>query len=72
MNTRITIDLQNPQLMTMLKLQVAQEGKALREVVVEALEHYLSHKRENQALLKLAESSFAEWDNPKDSEYDHL
>ena len=72
MNTRLTIDLQNPQLLTMLKLQVAQENRTIREVIVEALENYLSHKRENQALLHLAESSFAEWDNPKDSDYDHL
>ncbi len=72
MNTRLTIDLQNPQLLMMLKLQGAQENKALREVVVEALEHYFSYKRENQAMLKLAEPTFEEWDNPKDSEYDRL
>lgn len=72
MNTRLTIDLQNTQLLTMLKLYSAQEHLTLRQVVVEALEQYLSHKRENQVLLKLAENSFAEWDNPKDSEYDKL
>lgn len=72
MNTRITLDLQNPKLLTMLRFQVAQEGKTLREVVVEALESYLSHKRENQALLQLANNTFKEWDNPKDSDYDSL
>lgn len=72
MNTRITVDLQNAQLLTLLKLYSAQEHLTLQKVIVEALEQYLSHKRENQALLKLAEPAFQEWDNPKDSEYDKL
>ena len=72
MNTRITIDLQEPALLMGLKLQAVQERKALREVVVEALQNYLSHKKENQNLMKLAEASFQEWDNPKDAEYDRL
>ena len=72
MNTRLTIDLQNPKLLTLLKFEAAREGKLLREVVVEAIECHLSHRRENQALLKLAEPAFEEWDNPKDSDYDRL
>ncbi|MBI4412088.1 MAG: hypothetical protein HY541_06365 [Deltaproteobacteria bacterium] len=72
MNTRITIDLGQPRLLTLLKLTAAQTGKSIREVVVEALEGYFSHRRENQAILKMAEKTFAEWDNPKDSEYDKL
>jgi hypothetical protein len=72
MNTRLTVDLQDPSLMTHLRVEAAREGKALRDIVVEALQDYLSHKRENQAVMKLAEGSFSEWDNPKDSEYDRL
>lgn len=72
MNTRITIDLHDPQLLKLLRLEAAQEGKALREVIVKALESYFSSKRENRAVMKLAEKVFSEWDNPKDSEYDRL
>jgi hypothetical protein len=72
MNTRLTLDLQNPKLMTLLRFEAVREGKALREIVVEALECHLSHRRENQALLKLAEPVFGEWDNPKDSDYDRI
>ena len=72
MSTRITIDLQNPSLLTLLKLEAAHTHKLIREIIVEALEGYFSSKKENQAILKLAEKTFAEWDNPKDSEYDSL
>jgi len=72
MSTRLTIDLQNPNLLTLLKLEAAHTHKLIREIIVEALEGYFSSKRENQAILKLAEKAFAEWDNPKDSEYDSL
>lgn len=72
MNTRITIDLGEPRLMTMLKMVAAQSGKTLKEVMVEALESYFSHSRENQALLAMADKTFAEWNNLQDSEYDKL
>ena len=70
--TRITVDLRDPQLVKLLRLEAAQEGKTLREVIVAALESYFSAKRENQAVMKLAERVFSEWDNPKDSEYDRV
>ena len=69
-STRLTIDLQDLPLLQLLRLQAAQEQKAIREVVVEALQLYFSSRRENQAIMKLAERAFAEWDNPKDTEYD--
>lgn len=72
MDTRLTIDLKNPQIFKLLRLESAEEGKAIREIVVQALEYYLSHRRENRAILALAEKSFAEWDNPQDSVYDNL
>ncbi len=72
MDTRLTIDLKNPQLFKLLRLESAQEGRTVREIVVQALEHYLTHRRENQAALALAEKAFAEWDNPRDSVYDNL
>lgn len=72
MNTRLTIDLKNPKLMKMLHWEAMEKEKKIREVVVEALESYFSVKEENILLTKLAEKSFAEWNNPKDAEYDRL
>lgn len=72
MNTRLTIDLGDPRLLTLLRLESAHAGKALREIVIEALKNYFSNKNENRILLKMAEKTFAEWDNPQDSEYDKL
>lgn len=72
MNTRLTIDLQDEGLTQLLRLEAAQKGLAIREVVVAALESYFSARRENGAVARLAERAFAEWDNPKDAEYDTL
>lgn len=72
MNTRLTIDLKNEHILRLLRHEAADRGRSLRDIIVEALTSYFSHKRENKALLKLAEKSFTEWDNPKDSDYDHL
>lgn len=72
MNTRLTLDLGDSRLMALLKMTAAQTNRTLREIVVEALTSYLSGRRENRAVLKLAEKTFAEWDNPKDSDYDKL
>lgn len=72
MDTRITVDLQDPQLFKMLKLEAAVERKPIREIIVQALRGFFSNKKENQAMLKLAEKTFEEWDNPKDADYDKL
>lgn len=72
MDTRITVDLRDPQLLKLLRLEAAQEGKTIREIITIALEAYFSSRRENQAILKLAEQAFAEWDNPRDSDYDRV
>lgn len=71
-DTRITVDLGDPQLVKLLRMEAASEGKTLREVITSALEGYFSAKRENQAVMKLAEEVFSEWDNSKDSDYDRL
>ena len=72
MNTRITIDLHDLNLLRLLRLEAAQEGTEIREVVVRALEGYFSSRKENRSIMKLAEKVFSEWDNPKDSDYDRL
>ncbi len=68
--TRLTLDLQDVQLTTLLRLEAARQNKGLRDIVVEALRSYLSDRRENQAVLKLSEKAFEEWDNPLDAAYD--
>ncbi len=72
MNTRLTIDLKDPQITRLLRMEASERGDSIRDIIVEALTSYFSHKRENKALLKLSEKAFAEWDNPKDSDYDKL
>lgn len=72
MNTRITIDLKDPQLVKALHIEAIHKNKALREIMVEALHSYFSNKLENRGIAILAEKSFAEWENPKDAEYDQL
>jgi hypothetical protein len=72
MDTRITVDLRDPRLVKLLRLEAAHEGKTIREVITNALEAYFSARREDQALMKLAERVFSEWDNPKDSAWNEL
>lgn len=72
MNTRLTIDFKDPVYLTRLKFLAAQEHLSLREIIVKAVDACFSDYLENRALAKLAEQTFAEWDNPQDSEYDKL
>ena len=72
MSTRLTVDLGDPQLVRLVRMEAARESTSIRDVVVRALEAYLSGRRENQALTKLAAAAFEEWDNPEDSAYDGL
>ena len=72
MSSRITIDLGTPQLATLLKLEAAHSKRAIKDIVVDALESYFSYRKETQTVLKLAEKTFAEWDNPLDADYDKL
>ena len=72
MSTRLTVDLGDPKLVRLVRMEAARESTSIREVVVRALEAYLSGRRENQALAKLASATFEEWDNPEDAAYDRL
>lgn len=53
-----------------------QKGKKVSEFVKEILDDYLRRNRvENEeidAMMKLSESSFDEWDNEEDAVYDRL
>lgn len=70
--SRITADLGDPRLMKLLKAEAQSEDKTLKEVLVTALEVYFAEKLENKALQKISESTFEEWNNSLDAEYDSL
>jgi hypothetical protein len=72
MTTRLTVDLENPKLLKLLNLEAQAKGVPKKKIVISALETYFSEKSENLALLKLAEKSFSEWNNPRDDAYDKL
>ena len=48
------------------------DGSLGADVVVQALKHYFHDQAEDKAVLQAANLSFAEWDNPKDADYDKL
>lgn len=72
MNTRLTIDFKDPNYIKKLKYMSADQHKPIREIIVDAVDAYFSGYLENQAVLKLAEKSFKEWDNSLDADYDLL
>lgn len=61
-----------PKLVELLRIYAAQTGRSQKDVVAEALEAYFAHHSESAFIAKLAESSFAEWDNPDDEIYNSL
>jgi hypothetical protein len=72
MQTRISTDLGDPRLMRLLKAEAAERGTTIKDVLTRALEAYFAERLETQALARLAESSFSEWNDPRDAEYDRL
>lgn len=72
MKTRISTDLGDPRLIKLLKMQAQESSISIKEVLVQALESYFSHRLETKALVKASESIFEEWDNPLDADYDKL
>ena len=72
MSTRISTDLGDPRLMRLLKAEAAERETSVKEVLTRALEAYFAERLETRALARLAESSFSEWNDPRDAEYDRL
>jgi hypothetical protein len=72
MNTRISTDLADPRLVKLLKAEAIERDTTIKEVLTRALEAYFADRLESKALTKLAESSFTEWDDPRDADYDKL
>ena len=70
--TRITADLGNPKWLKLLKLEASQRGVKMRDVLISALETYFADAVETRSLLKAAETTFEEWDNPQDRAYDDV
>jgi len=72
MGTRISTDLGDPRLLKLLKNEATERDTTVKDVLVRALEAYFAERLETKALAKLAESSFTEWDDPRDADYDRL
>ncbi len=72
MSSRLSTDLGDPRLIKLLKAEALERETSIKEVLTRALEGYFADRLETKALAKLAESSFVEWDDPRDSEYDRL
>ncbi|MBI5503208.1 MAG: hypothetical protein HY899_00290 [Deltaproteobacteria bacterium] len=58
--------------MKLLKLEAHESDTTIKEILTRALEAWFADRLENKALAKLAESSFSEWDDPRDADYDRL
>ena len=70
--TRISTDLADPRLVKLLRAEANERGTTVKEVLTRALEAYFAERLETKALARLAESSFTEWDDPRDADYDEL
>jgi hypothetical protein len=69
---RISTELADPRLLRLLKAEANERDTTIKEVLTAALEAYFADRLETKALAKLAESSFREWDDPRDRDYDRL
>ncbi len=66
----------------LLKVIASAEGRSMTSLVCQLLDEYVEHKKatlgdysksqEMQALMKVSEAAFAEWDNEEDRVYDSL
>ena len=69
---RISTDLENPALIRLLKLEAQETRSTIKAVLSAALEAYFAHRLETQALARLSQTVFEEWNDPRDAEYDRL
>ena len=66
------MDLGNPSLVRLLKVEANATDSSMKDVVVHALEAYFAHRLETRALMTAAEGIFEEWNDPRDADYDRL
>ena len=72
MGSRISTDLGDPRLVKLLKAEANERETTVKDVLARALDAYFAERLETKALAKLAESSFSEWDDVRDADYDRL
>ncbi len=72
MGTRLSATLDDPRLLKLLKAEANECDTTVKDVLTRALEAWFADRLETKALARLAESSFREWDDPRDAEYDRL
>lgn len=72
MGTRLSTDLGNPRLVKLLEREAHETDTTIKDVLTRALEAWFADRLEKKDLAKLAESSFREWDDPRDADYDRL
>lgn len=68
---RITIDLDDERLYKLLKIDAVRKG-SMKNIIHEALRLYFEDRIETLNISKVAEKTFAEWNNSLDSDYDKL
>ena len=59
MQTRLTIDLKDTQLLSLIKVEAARQHLAIRDVIVNALNAYFADREETTSLTKLAEGALS-------------
>ncbi len=70
---KLSFDLSDhAELVELLKLHSTQTKNTQKEILVRALESYFADKIDTKLLLRAAETSFAEWNNPEDEIYNDL
>jgi hypothetical protein len=63
MKTKLSIDLDDPKLISLLNLEAKMTNQTTNEILIHALESYFHHRLETKSLMKLADSAFEDWEN---------
>jgi hypothetical protein len=71
-SARLAADLGDPKWIRLLKMEATMQGSSMKDVLIAALDVYFAERLETNALAKVAETAFEEWNNPLDAEYDRL
>lgn len=72
MGMRISTELSDPRLVRLLKLEAHESDTSIKDVLSRALEAWFAERLETRALARLSEAVFAEWNDPRDADYDKL
>ena len=72
MAARISTTLEDPRLLKLLEAEANGRDTTVKDVLTRALEAWFADRLETKALAKLAESSFREWNDPRDADYDRM